>query len=103
MMGGSVQVPGVELSVCPACALPEIVGSVLFEGAEVGFAVPHPGSALHTLRRPPLITFVDSEGSLSTFSRMSAFKPSAVRLGAFERISAAAPDTCGAAIEPPVR
>src|SRR6202049_3340653 len=103
MMGGSVQVPGVELSVCPACALPEIVGSVLFEGGEVGFAVPHPGSALHTFRRPPLITLVASEGTLSTLSRMSAFNAAAVRPGALERISAAAPDPWGAAIEPPVR
>src|ERR1700730_11907595 len=103
MIGGSVQVPGVELSVRPACWGPEPVGNALLEGGAVGFAVPHPGRALHTLRRPPLITLVDSAGSLSTLSRMSAFSASAVRLGELERISAAAPATWGAAIEPPVR
>ena len=63
----------------------------------------HPAIALHTFRRPPVISLPDSDGSLSTFSRMSARSAVVVIEGATDRMSAAAPATCGAAIEPPLR
>ena len=75
--------------------LPNVAG-------EAGSVPVHPGSALHTSRRPPVISLLSIAGNLSTFSRMSALSCAAVSVGATERISAAAPDTCGAAIEPPV-
>src|SRR2546421_12560811 len=52
-----------------------------------------PGSALHTSRRPPLITLPCSEGSLSVLLTMSALSCSALSDGCTERISAAAPET----------
>ena len=75
--------------------LPNVAG-------KAGSAPVHPGSALHTSRRPPVISLLSIAGNLSTFSRMSARSCAADSEGETDRISAAAPATCGAAIEPPV-
>src|SRR5713226_7446920 len=68
-----------------------------------GVWLAQPGSALHTSRRPPLITLPASEGSGSTLPTMSAFSSWGDSEGETERISAAAPATWGEAIEPPLR
>jgi hypothetical protein len=60
-----------------------------------------PGIALQTSSLPPVRTSPDSDGSGSTLFRMSAFSAVVPRLVA-ERINAAAPETCAAAIEPPL-
>ena len=62
-----------------------------------------PGIALHTSRRPPVSTFPASAAKLSTWERMSAFSSPTDNHGWEERMSAAAPETCAAAIEPPLR
>src|ERR1700731_3711628 len=64
---------------------------------------PHPSVALHTSRRPPLVTLPSSEGSLSTLARMSALSSATESHGSAERMSAAAPETCAVAIELPLR
>lgn len=61
----------------------------------------HPPIALQMSSRPPVRTRPAKAGIGSTWSRMSAFSAVADRYPR-ERISAAAPATCGDAIEPPL-
>ena len=72
-------------------------------GAGGGCAAASWQIALQTSRRPPVSTFPASAGTLSTWERMSAFTSPTDNHGWEERMSAAAPETCAAAIEPPLR
>ena len=60
-------------------------------------------TALPTLSRPPLAVTVASDDFGSTLSSSSAFSPTAVADGKAAFASAAAPATCGVAIEVPLR
>ena len=72
---------------------------------EGGAVPPHPGIALQTLRRPPVIVLPVKLVSESTLFRIRPLNCSGVKLpcpGA-DRIKAAAPATCGVAIEVPLK
>ena len=64
-------------------------------------ASPHPGTALHTSRRPPLTTLPDRLDCGSTACTITVRSALTVRPGCAATASAAAPETIGVAIDVP--
>jgi hypothetical protein len=71
-------------------------------GLNAGGGGPHPPTALQALSRPPVATLPVSDASLSVPLKMAVLICAAVNDGCAAFTSAAAPATCGVAIEVPL-
>src|SRR5262245_19588644 len=87
---------------CPACAGYLTAGDVGADGGVGAVVGAHERSALSTSRRPPVATTPASDGRTSTLFRIVALSVP-VSSAHVERMSAADPDTCGVAIDVPLK
>ena len=83
--------------------LPGITLRVAGETVSVKFGPVGTPTARAALSRPPVMVFPERLPTGSVLSRIALFTCAVVRDGVFARTSAATPETCGAAIDVPLR
>src|SRR5262249_8261203 len=88
--------PGMSYAASTDGVVSVTVGAVLPCG-------PHAATALATFRRPPVVVLPDSDAIGSTLFSSTVLSDAVFVCEQRDRTSAAAPDTCGVAIEVPLR